>query len=129
MKHLLLLLAVALLARQGAAQVTQSVTLPAREATKIYDSLRVLPLVRQEAHRWQAASGAYRQAADSLRQALAAQQAASQTYQRSLTDQARLTTSATADATQWRSKARKRGVVNGLLAGAVGVLAYLAITR
>lgn len=89
----------------------------------------MLPLVRREASQWRAASGTYRQAADSLRRALALRQGLEQSYQLSLADQSRLTTSATADATEWRSKARKRGVVNILLTSAIGALAYLAIAH
>ena len=129
MKRLLLLLTLGLSSFSGHSQTTKALTISTQQAAKIEDSLRVLPLVRREARQWQMASGAYQQAADSLRRALRLQQGMGQSYQQSLADQTRLTTSATAEATEWRSKARKRGVINLLLTGAIGALAYLAIAN
>ncbi len=99
------------------------------QAAKIEDSLRVLPLVRQEAQQWQQAATTFQHAADSLRRAGGLQQDAALSYQKSLSDQQRLLTSETAATTEWRSKARKRGVVNVLLITLSGVLAVLALTH
>lgn len=129
MKPLVLLLAMELPALAGAAQAPKAITLPAREAAKIYDSLRVLPFVRQEARLLRAAGAAYRQAADSLQHAFADQQRASQECQLRLAEQKRLIDSDAAAVVKWRSKARKRGVLNGLLAASAGVLFYFSITR
>lgn len=104
-------------------------TLTVAQAAKIEDSLRVLPMVRQEARQWQLAATSFQHAADSLRRTGSFQQDAARSYQQSLNDQQRLLTSETATATEWRSKARKRGVVNVLLVTLSGVLAFLAVTR
>lgn len=109
--------------------VANPVTLSVAQAAKIEDSLRVLPLVRQEAQQWHLAATAYRHAADSLQRATSAQHDAAQAYQQSLMDQQRLLASETAAKTEWRSKARKRGVLNGLLVALSGVLLGLAVTR
>ena len=85
--------------------------------------------MRREAQQWRLGATSYQQAADSLRRALALQRDAGLSYQKSLSDQQQLLTSQTAAATEWRSKARKRGVVNVLLVALSGVLAFLAITR
>lgn len=99
-----------------------------QQAAKIEDSLRVLPLVRQEAQQWHLASTAFQHAADSLQRALGLQRDVSQSYQKSLGDQQRLLTSATAEKTEWRSKAQKRGLINVLLVVVSGLLVVLAAT-
>lgn len=108
---------------------SKAITLSVQQAAKIQDSLRVLPTVRQEANAWHQASTLYKGAADSLQRALSAQQNIGRSYQQSLADQQKLLTSATAEATEWRSKARKRGVVNVLLVALAGGLLVLAITH
>ncbi|GGF04266.1 hypothetical protein [Hymenobacter cavernae] len=110
-------------------QSTKTVTISATQAAKIEDSLRVLPVVRQEAQQWRLASGSYQHAADSLTRALSLQRDAGQSYQKSLTDQQKLLTSETAEKTEWRSKARKRGVINVLLVALSGVLVVLTISN
>ena len=89
----------------------------------------MLPIVRQEAQQWRLASGNYQHAADSLKRALSLQRDAGQSYQKSLSDQQQLLTSATAEKTEWRSKARKRGVINILLVALSGVFLVLAVAN
>ncbi|RTQ50305.1 hypothetical protein EJV47_11820 [Hymenobacter gummosus] len=121
-----LLLTLLLTSSSANCQTTKSVTLSVAQAAKIEDSLRVLPVVRQEARQWRLAAGAYRRSADSLQRAAALQQDVGRSYQKSLSDQQQLLTSETAEKTEWRSKARKRGVIIALLVGLSAVLAVIA---
>ena len=73
---------------------------------RLADSLATLPLVRQAA--WQ-----YRLSAEDYRAAVLTQR--------------ELTTDARAQATNWKARARKRGLLNYLLLALVGSLTYFSI--
>ncbi|TGE24337.1 hypothetical protein E5K00_03735 [Hymenobacter aquaticus] len=107
----------------------KTVTLSVTQAAKIEDSLRVLPLLRQEARQWRLAAADYQGAADSLQRAGRLQQDAARSYQKSLDDQQRLLASETAEKTLWQGKARKRGLLNGLLIALSSGLVLLAAVR
>ncbi len=99
--------------------------IPTVQAAKIADSLAVLPLVRQEASYWQAASSHFQTAADSLRAADAAHYRAYLAVRAALGDQLLLTANETAKVESWRHRARKRGVLNYALLALLGGVGYL----
>jgi hypothetical protein len=105
------------------------VCLSVPQAAKIQDSLRVLPVVRQEAAAWHTSSRYFQQSADSLRRANALNLDAARASQAAFTGQRALTANETAKASAWEQKARRRGWLNYLLAAAAAGLTYTFITH
>jgi hypothetical protein len=99
------------------------------QAAKIQDSLRVLPLVRQEAGAWRKSSYYYRGAADSLSRSNSLNLDAVRASQRAFAEQVLLTQNETAKAEGWKQKARRRGLLNWIGLAVAGGAAYLLLTH
>ena len=115
------------IASNAFSQPTKQVCIPAVQAAKIADSLTVLPLVRREASAWQQAAGHFQSAGDSLRVAYVARGQAYQKLRGAMLDQQLLTANETAKAEGWRQCARRRGLLNYLLAAALAGSGYFIL--
>jgi hypothetical protein len=125
----LLLLILLLSGYNASCQATKTVCLSVPQAAKIQDSLRVLPVVRDEALAWRKASGFYQRAADSLSRANSLNLDAVRASQRSFQSQVLLTQNETAKAEGWKQKARRRGLLNWIGLALAGGAAYLLLTH
>jgi hypothetical protein len=103
--------------------------MPVAQAAKVADSLRVLPLVRDEALAWRKSSGFFQRAADSLWRANDLNLSAVRSSQRAFEGQRLLTQNEAAKAEAWKQKARRRGLFNWLGLALAGGAAYLFITH
>lgn len=129
MRNLLLLLIALLLGYNANCQSTKQVCLTVPQAAKIQDSLRVLPLVRQEAGAWRQSSYYYKTAADSLRRANYLNLSAVRASQSAFAGQLLLTQNEAAKAEGWKQKARRRGLLNWIGLAIAGGAAYLLLTH
>lgn len=90
------------------------------QRVRLGDSLAMLPRVRRAARE-------YRTAADTATKAANVARYSARNFSNALVAQQRLTTDASAQATSWKSKARRRGLLNWLFIAAAGGLTYLSI--
>jgi hypothetical protein len=97
------------------------------QAAKIQDSLKVLPVVRREAAAWQTSSRFYQQAADSLYKSSELNLSAVRAAERAFEGQQLLTQNEFAQKIGWQKKAKKRGVLNAILATLAAAITYTAI--
>jgi hypothetical protein len=86
-----------------------------KQAAQIADSVKQLPLVRGEARQWHLVATSYQSQAANTN--------------RALLNERELHAITTADAAQWKKKARRRGWLNWLGAIAVGGVAALFIAK
>lgn len=89
----------------------------------------MLPVVRAEATAWQAAAVGYRSALDSMTTADTHHRAAYQQEQIATARLGVLLSSSEAVGAEWKGKARKRGLLNGLLLAGLGGLGYFTLTK
>ena len=124
MRQLLLLLLV-LSSYSSFSQTTSLIYLPVPKAKRIADSLRTLPRVRLEAEKWQHSAYFFKSAADSALWAQSLTQEALKSQGKAYVMQAELLKNEEIKVDWWKKVARRRGLLNYLLAGAVAGLGYL----
>lgn len=103
--------------------------MPAPQAAKVRDSLRVLPKVRKEAKAWRTAATNYRTSADTAQAAYFRELSATANTRLALREQKIETVRYEVSAKQWKEKAQRRGFWNWAAAAAVALLTVITINH
>lgn len=106
-----------------------TIYLPEPKARRIADSLRTLPRVRLEAERWRGSAYHFKSAADSALWAQNLTEQALKSQGKAYVMQAELLKNEQIKVDWWKKVARRRGLLNYILAAGVAGLGYLFITK
>jgi hypothetical protein len=114
-----------ILTSTSASAQVPTIYLPVPKAQRIADSLRTLPKVRLEAEKWQHSAYHFKSAADSALWAHNLAEQALKSQGKAYVMQAELLKNEEIKVDWWKKVARRRGLLNYILAGAVAGLGYL----